>query len=214
MPIICPGAPYMKLKTGAKVGIGEHIREVQKIFRPVFNATDVSGRRQRVRPSLQGRRTLPARRSLEVEVLHVPGHTPADIAYKVERRRLRRRHAVHARLRHRARRLSRRQRATLYRSISKLAVASARDAAVHVPRLQGARPRSLCVGDHGGRAARPATPHVKDGVDEEDIRRHARGARRKTPSAPAPAAVDPGQHPGRQAAAALRPTACAISRSP
>ncbi|MCB1489448.1 MAG: MBL fold metallo-hydrolase, partial [Bauldia sp.] len=29
-------APYMKLKTGAKVGIGEHIREVQKIFRPVF----------------------------------------------------------------------------------------------------------------------------------------------------------------------------------
>ena len=37
------GAPYIKLKTGAKVGIGEHIREVQKIFRPVFNATDVEG---------------------------------------------------------------------------------------------------------------------------------------------------------------------------
>ena len=33
-------APYVKLKTGAKVGIGEHIREVQKIFRPVFNAID------------------------------------------------------------------------------------------------------------------------------------------------------------------------------
>ena len=33
------GAPYPKLKTGAKVGIGEHIRDVQKIFRPVFNAT-------------------------------------------------------------------------------------------------------------------------------------------------------------------------------
>jgi glyoxylase-like metal-dependent hydrolase (beta-lactamase superfamily II) len=37
------GAPYIKLATGAKVGIGEHIREVQKIFRPVFNATDISG---------------------------------------------------------------------------------------------------------------------------------------------------------------------------
>src|SRR5258706_4154051 len=37
------GAPYMKLKTGAKVGIGEHIRDVQKIFRPIFNATDISG---------------------------------------------------------------------------------------------------------------------------------------------------------------------------
>ena len=37
------GAPYIKLKTGAKVGIGEHIRDVQKIFRPVFNASDVTG---------------------------------------------------------------------------------------------------------------------------------------------------------------------------
>ena len=37
------GAPYIKLKTGAKVAIGERIREVQKIFRPVFNAADVSG---------------------------------------------------------------------------------------------------------------------------------------------------------------------------
>ena len=26
----------------AKVGIGEHIRDVQRIFRPIFNATDVS----------------------------------------------------------------------------------------------------------------------------------------------------------------------------
>ncbi len=37
------GAPYTKLKIGAKVAIGESIREVQKIFRPVFNADDVSG---------------------------------------------------------------------------------------------------------------------------------------------------------------------------
>jgi len=37
------GAPYVKLKTGAKVGIGEHIRDVQKIFRPVFNAMDIKG---------------------------------------------------------------------------------------------------------------------------------------------------------------------------
>src|SRR5437868_12536346 len=37
------GAPYIKLKTGATIGIGEHVRKVQQIFRPVFNATDVSG---------------------------------------------------------------------------------------------------------------------------------------------------------------------------
>src|SRR6185312_3847527 len=29
-------APYIKAKTGAQIGIGEHIRDVQKIFRPVF----------------------------------------------------------------------------------------------------------------------------------------------------------------------------------
>src|SRR4051812_17924043 len=31
------GAPYIKAKTG----IGEHITEVQRIFRPIFNATDL-----------------------------------------------------------------------------------------------------------------------------------------------------------------------------
>jgi glyoxylase-like metal-dependent hydrolase (beta-lactamase superfamily II) len=37
------GAPYIKLKTGARICIGEHIRDVQRVFRPVFNAMDVSG---------------------------------------------------------------------------------------------------------------------------------------------------------------------------
>src|SRR5688572_5868469 len=35
------GAPLIKARTGAKIGIGEHIKEVQNIFRPLFNATDV-----------------------------------------------------------------------------------------------------------------------------------------------------------------------------
>jgi glyoxylase-like metal-dependent hydrolase (beta-lactamase superfamily II) len=76
------GAPYVKLKTGAKVGIGEHIREVQKIFRPVFNATDVSGDGSEFDHLFKdGERFRIG--ELEVEALHVPGHTPADIAYKV-----------------------------------------------------------------------------------------------------------------------------------
>src|ERR1700751_1283875 len=33
------GSPYVKAKTGAKIGIGEHIKDVQQIFRPVFNST-------------------------------------------------------------------------------------------------------------------------------------------------------------------------------
>jgi glyoxylase-like metal-dependent hydrolase (beta-lactamase superfamily II) len=76
------GAPYVKLKTGAKVGIGEHIREVQKIFRPVFNATDVSGDGSEFDHLFKDGERFQIG-SLEVAVMHVPGHTPADIAYKV-----------------------------------------------------------------------------------------------------------------------------------
>ena len=36
-------APYLKARTGAKVGIGEHIGDVQRLFRPMFNIEDVSG---------------------------------------------------------------------------------------------------------------------------------------------------------------------------
>ncbi|MGO4572552.1 MBL fold metallo-hydrolase [Microvirga sp. 2TAF3] len=75
-------APYVKLKTGAKVGIGEHIRDVQKIFRPVFNATDVSGDGTEFdRLFKDGERFRIG--EWDVEVMHVPGHTPADIAYRI-----------------------------------------------------------------------------------------------------------------------------------
>jgi glyoxylase-like metal-dependent hydrolase (beta-lactamase superfamily II) len=77
------GAPYIKAKTGAKVGIGEHIKDVQRIFRPIFNATDLKtdgsdfdclfrdGERFNIG-------------ELSVETLHTPGHTPADISYKID----------------------------------------------------------------------------------------------------------------------------------
>jgi glyoxylase-like metal-dependent hydrolase (beta-lactamase superfamily II) len=77
------GSPYVKAKTGAKIGIGEHIKDVQRIFRPVFDAADLKadgsdfdhlfkdGERFRIG-------------ELEAEVLYTPGHTPADITYKIE----------------------------------------------------------------------------------------------------------------------------------
>src|SRR4051812_37650728 len=34
-------AAVIKARTGAPIGIGEHIRDVQRIFRPVFNAQDL-----------------------------------------------------------------------------------------------------------------------------------------------------------------------------
>ena len=75
-------APYIKMHTGAPIGIGEHIREVQKIYRPVFAienmATDGS----------DFDRLFADGESFEigemtVRVMHVPGHTPADIAYLI-----------------------------------------------------------------------------------------------------------------------------------
>ena len=76
------GAPYVKQKTGAKVGIGEHIRDVQRIFRPVFNATDVSGDGSEFDQLFKdGERFTIG--SLEVEVIYTPGHTPACVSYRI-----------------------------------------------------------------------------------------------------------------------------------
>ena len=77
------GSPYIKAKTGAKIGIGERISDVQRIFRPVFNATDLKtdgsdfdhlfrdGERFRIG-------------EIEAEVIYTPGHTPADVTYRIE----------------------------------------------------------------------------------------------------------------------------------
>jgi glyoxylase-like metal-dependent hydrolase (beta-lactamase superfamily II) len=76
------GAPYIKLKTGARVGIGEHIRDVQRIFRPVFNATDVSGDGSEFDDLFADGQTF-AVGGLEVEVIYTPGHTPACVSYRI-----------------------------------------------------------------------------------------------------------------------------------
>jgi glyoxylase-like metal-dependent hydrolase (beta-lactamase superfamily II) len=76
------GAPYIKLKTGAKVGIGERIRDVQKIFRPIFNALDVSGSGAEFDHLFKDGETFTLG-ELTVEVLATPGHTPACVSYKI-----------------------------------------------------------------------------------------------------------------------------------
>jgi glyoxylase-like metal-dependent hydrolase (beta-lactamase superfamily II) len=76
------GSPYVKAKTGAKIGIGENIKEVQRIFRPVFNATDLKTDGSDFdRLFKDGERFTIG--ELEVAVIHTPGHTPACISYKV-----------------------------------------------------------------------------------------------------------------------------------
>ena len=75
-------APYLRTKTGAKVVIGEHIRAVQKIFKGVFNASDVSEDGSEFDRLVRDGERLTLG-SLEIEVMHLPGHTPADVAYRV-----------------------------------------------------------------------------------------------------------------------------------
>lgn len=76
------GAPYIKLKTGAKVAIGEHIKDVQRIFRPVFNATDVSGDGSEFDHLFKDGDHFRIG-NLEAEVIYTPGHTPACVSYKI-----------------------------------------------------------------------------------------------------------------------------------
>ncbi len=138
MPTILSGAPYIKAKTGAKIGIGEHIKDVQRIFRPIFNATDLTtdgsdfdhlfrdGERFKIG-------------ELSVEIIAHPGSHPRGHQLQDRGRGICRRHVVHAGLRHRARRFSGR-RCPPALSLDKAAAgAASRNAPVHVPRLQGAR---------------------------------------------------------------------------
>jgi glyoxylase-like metal-dependent hydrolase (beta-lactamase superfamily II) len=76
-------APWFRERYGAKLAIGEHIADVQKIFRKVFNAepgfaTDGS---QFDRLLSDGERL--AIGGLEVEAMHTPGHTPACLSYRI-----------------------------------------------------------------------------------------------------------------------------------
>lgn len=76
------GAPYIKAKTGAKVGIGEHIADVQRIFRPIFNASDLVADGGDFDRLFKDGDRFPLG-ELEVEVIHTPGHTPADVSYRI-----------------------------------------------------------------------------------------------------------------------------------
>ncbi len=75
-------APYLKFKTAAKVGIGEHIRDVQLIFRSFFNLDDVSGNGSEFDHLFKDGESFKLG-TLDVEVIHTPGHTPACVSYRI-----------------------------------------------------------------------------------------------------------------------------------
>ncbi|WLG97802.1 MBL fold metallo-hydrolase [Pseudomonas sp. FP198] len=77
-------APYLREKLGGKIAIGESIHQVQSVFKTLFNleaqfAVDGS----------QFDHLFAADESffignLKATALHVPGHTPADMAYLID----------------------------------------------------------------------------------------------------------------------------------
>ena len=76
------GADEIRHRTGAPIGIGGHITKVQKVFGALFEAHDVTPDGVVFdRLFADGERFMLG--SLEVEVLHTPGHTPACVSYHV-----------------------------------------------------------------------------------------------------------------------------------
>jgi glyoxylase-like metal-dependent hydrolase (beta-lactamase superfamily II) len=76
------GAPLIKARTGATVAIGEHVRDVQTIFRPIFGADDMKADGSDFDRLLKDGERFEAG-GLEIEVMHTPGHTPACVSYRV-----------------------------------------------------------------------------------------------------------------------------------
>src|SRR5215204_3975612 len=76
------GAPYIKAKTGARIGIGEHITDVQRIFRPIFDAADLKADGSDFDHLFaDGERFKIG--TLDAEVFYTPGHTPACVTYRI-----------------------------------------------------------------------------------------------------------------------------------
>lgn len=77
------GSQYLKRRFDAKIGIGARIREVQKVFKDVFDlptsfAIDGS---QFDRLFADGE--MVSAGTLDIEVLATPGHTPACVTYRI-----------------------------------------------------------------------------------------------------------------------------------
>jgi glyoxylase-like metal-dependent hydrolase (beta-lactamase superfamily II) len=76
-------APYLQQKLGGKIAIGEHIVNVQETFGKLFNAGTEFQRDGSDFDQLWKDGDRFGIGNLQVTVLHVPGHTPACIAYVI-----------------------------------------------------------------------------------------------------------------------------------
>ena len=78
------GAQHVRKMLGGQVAIGQHIRQVQQMFRSIFHfERSFLPDGSQFDVLLTDGQEL-AVGSLTLRALHVPGHTPADMAYQVE----------------------------------------------------------------------------------------------------------------------------------
>ncbi len=76
-------APYLQKQLGGKIAIGAHIPDVQKVFGGLFNEDDDFKRDgSQFHHLFKDGETFQIG-SLKADVLYVPGHTPACIAYHI-----------------------------------------------------------------------------------------------------------------------------------
>ena len=123
-------APYVKSRTGASIGIGEHVRDVQTIFRPVFNAEDLAPECGDFDRLFHDGERIRARLAPGAGDARAGPH-PGLRRLCGRRRGFRGRYAVHARLRHGALRLPGRQRAGAVAFDPAAPCLAAGDAGVH-----------------------------------------------------------------------------------
>ena len=76
-------APYLKQALGGKLGIGQHITTVQKVFGTLFNVGSSFARDGRQFDHLFADGETFAIGELKVRAMHTPGHTPACMTYVV-----------------------------------------------------------------------------------------------------------------------------------
>jgi glyoxylase-like metal-dependent hydrolase (beta-lactamase superfamily II) len=75
-------APYIQVKLGGKIAIGDHITTVQKVFKGVFNLDDVAVDGSQFDMLIKEGEPI-AFGNLSFKALYVPGHTPACLAYEI-----------------------------------------------------------------------------------------------------------------------------------
>jgi glyoxylase-like metal-dependent hydrolase (beta-lactamase superfamily II) len=75
-------APYLRQQLGGRIGIGAAIRSVQQAFAAIFNQAPALLDGSQFDHLFEAGEAFRIGR-LEARALHVPGHTPADMAYQI-----------------------------------------------------------------------------------------------------------------------------------